>query len=211
MGKLIDLTGMRFRHLLVLRRSDRGSKRRMHWWCLCDCGMEKEIQGSHLRSGATISCGCRQHGNTVTHGAAKAGKKEKLYLIWSDMRDRCRRKSSTSYHNYGGRGIRVCEIWDSSYPAFREWAQTSGFKEGLRIDRMDNDGPYTPENCRWVTNEENCQNTRRTKLDPVKVKAARVAFQAGIMTQKEIAKFFGVGTTALCSAINGKSWKNINL
>jgi len=84
-------------------------------------------------------------------------KNYRIYCAWVNMRTRCNNSKSKKYHRYGGRGIAVCEEWSSS-KNFIEWALSSGYADGLQIDRIDNDGNYCPENCRWVTPFENSQN-----------------------------------------------------
>lgn len=105
------------------------------------------------------------------------------------MRGRCFRKTNSEFKNYGARGISVCKEWVDSFEAFLSWARSHGYQNHLQIDRVNVDGNYCPENCRWVTQQENNQNQRRTKLDPVKIKAIRIAKQAGIMNQAQMAKF----------------------
>ena len=89
-----------------------------------------------------------------THG----GSTTPMFRIWAGIRTRCNNKNNKYFHRYGGRGIRVCEAWAGSYPAFREWAVSQGWRQGLEVDRIDNDGDYSPENCRIVTHKENCRN-----------------------------------------------------
>lgn len=97
-----------------------------------------------------------KHGGTGT----------KLYEVWCSMRARCNRKTDKRYDHYGGRGISVCEEW-SDFVAFRNWALKNGYQEGLTIDRIDNDGPYSPENCRWTTKK--VQNNNQSTTTIIKV------------------------------------------
>lgn len=94
------------------------------------------------------------------HGYSRHGG---LYTVWISMKARCGHRHNSNYHNYGGRGIGVCNEWKVSFPVFRQWAISNGYGEGLQLDRIDNDGNYCPENCRWVTPSQNSRNTRRTK------------------------------------------------
>lgn len=120
--------------------------------CLCECGRAKISPRCDVRSGHTKSCGC-------VHSATKHGlHRHKLYGIWTGMRSRCNRPKTIGYKNYGGRGISVCDEWENNYLSFHEWAIANGWKCGLQIDRINNDGNYTPENCRFVTKQQNLCN-----------------------------------------------------
>lgn len=91
------------------------------------------------------------------HGESRS----KLYEVWSAIVQRCCNPNSKVFRNYGGRGIQICQEWRLDYLAFREWALSSGYDSSLQIDRIDNDGSYTPDNCRWVTHQQNQLNTRQ--------------------------------------------------
>lgn len=130
------------------------------WLCRCKCGTEREVFSGNLMRGLSKGCGCNQKKlqseRMKTHGEAKT----KLYGVWCTMRNRCYNKNTKSYVDYGAKGVRVCDEWNTRYEFFRDWSLANGYKEGLEIDRIDYEGDYTPENCRWVTRKVNANNKR---------------------------------------------------
>lgn len=139
-------------------------KRRSFAKCRCDCGAEKIVGVKYLRRGSSKSCGCLRQEIREKHGESWRNR-SKLYPVWLSMKQRCSNPNDQNYHNYGGRGITVCPKWEKDYISFRDWARGSGYQEGLQIDRSDNDGPYSPENCRWTTSRVNCNNMRTNRLE----------------------------------------------
>jgi hypothetical protein len=162
MSHLIDHTGKRFGRLTALRRDFDNSKVGTYWICQCDCGTVKSVPGSNLVKGLANSCGCLQRERAAkaatTHGFAPSKKKPSEYTTWRSMRNRCERPACVAYRDYGGRGIKVCERWK----LFVNFLEDMGLKPTPKhtLDRIDNDGDYSPENCRWVTREANGRNKR---------------------------------------------------
>ena len=159
---LIDLTANKYDRLTVIKRSGTIGKH-PSWLCLCTCGNQKIIRGDHLRYGLIRSCGCleeenRKDGANYKHG----GSDSRLYTIWSGMKKRCDNKNSHAYQNYGGRGIKVCTEWND-FSIFQKWALSNGYSDDLSIDRVNNDGNYEPNNCRWASSKTQAENRRIRK------------------------------------------------
>jgi len=154
MGAKVDLVGETFRRLLVLE--DIGRKHgKILWKCVCSCGNTVNVTGNALRRENTKSCGCLNKEAITTHGLAK----HVLYKVWGKMHSRCYKEKAKDYSAYGGRGISICKEW-YSLQTFYKWAIANGWEKTLQIDRKDNDGNYTPDNCRFVTRIVNINNRR---------------------------------------------------
>ena len=183
MPKKIDMTGRPIGRLLVIEECGRDARGEALWRCRCECGNEVIVRGSHLRNENTTSCGCYWRERTgeahTTHGMCKT----RLYRIWADMLQRAgvhKGASEEAKRNYQDRGITVCDEW-LVFENFRDWALSHGYKEGLQIDRVNNDVGYCPENCRWATPKENMNNRRNTlRLEdgtPLAVFCSRVGIE----------------------------------
>ena len=161
--KLVNIVGKKFGRLLVIEKANslNGCTR---WRCLCDCGNECIVQSSSLKSGNTKSCGCYKRENAKKLYSTVRQNDKKLYSVWNGIKQRCYNKNSKSYHNYGGRGIKMNDDWANDYKTFYEWAMKAGYKYGLEIDRIDNDGDYCESNCRFVNKEIQANNKRNVKL-----------------------------------------------
>lgn len=154
---LIDLRGQRFGCLTVIRPAETRNRQR-YWECVCDCGTLKTVQGRKLRDGLIKSCGCMKALFEREARTKHGGCHTRLYEVWKSIKQRTCNPANKNYSRYGGRGINLCKEWSENYAAFRDWALASGYREGLSIDRIDNDGDYTPHNCRWVTMKVQAKN-----------------------------------------------------
>ena len=159
----IDITGKKFGMLTVLRRLKEKVKGHTVWECLCDCGNKTIVPAYRLTSGNTKSCGCLHKLTLLERNTTHNMSYERLYIIWAGMNKRCKNPNCASYVRYGARGICVCDEWTSFEP-FRDWAFANGYAEDLSIDRIDNNGNYCPENCRWVDKKTQCRNKGNNKL-----------------------------------------------
>jgi hypothetical protein len=148
----------------VLRANLKGY-RHIHRYALflCgDCPNEFRARVSDVKSGKTKSCGCR---NLTARGLSRlpSGEMSPIYRLWATMINRCHNSKNRSFKNYGARGISVCPEWKESFNAFYDWLVNNGYEKGLQIDRRNNDGDYSPDNCRFVTNYENSRNKRTNR------------------------------------------------
>lgn len=186
-----DLTGQRFgrwtvSHLVGI------SGRNKRWQCACDCGTLRVVSGNHLIGGRSQSCGCLRNDVsreslrrlTTTHGLS-VGKTSSLFTCWNAMMTRCYNPDSSSYVNYGGRGIFVVDRWHDVRNFVADMAPRPA---GHSLDRIDNDGPYSPENCRWATPRQQQLNQRRSR---------RLTLNGVTMTMAEWVEATGISRSAL--------------
>lgn len=183
-----DLSGARFGRWTVLYEADpdyRNGRRLRRWYCRCDCGAERSVNERLLKNGSSKSCGCyhsdvmREVGKcNITHGMTDT----RLYRIYRHMIGRCYNEHDIRYPYYGARGITVCAEW-SKFDNFAKWALENGYNDELSIDRIDVNGNYTPDNCKWSTVQEqslNKTNTHYIEFNGVKKSIAEWAREYGM-------------------------------
>ena len=160
-NKIKDLSGMRFGKLIVTseyeRRVENSGTSYVYWKCVCDCGREKWVRGTSLSNGHVQSCG---HHKKPIHNMSSS----RLYYVLNGMKQRCYNKNNVHYKDYGGRGITVCDEWlgRDGIIRFINWALANGYKDNLTIERIDVNGNYCPENCKWIPQKQQLRNQRRT-------------------------------------------------
>lgn len=158
--KRIDRTGEIYGRLTVVEHVPNMPGARdtnARWLCRCECGNTKVVYGQDLKKGKVVSCGCWNQEKRTKHGMSGTH----IHKVWIAMRDRCNNPNNPSFHNYGGRGIKVCKRWDS----FANFLADMGDRPAqFEIDRENNDGDYKPSNCRWLSRQGNLNNKRSNRF-----------------------------------------------
>lgn len=163
MGRFIDMTGQTFGRLTVLSLAGKDKNGLYMWRCQCSCGNYTVQRGQDLRRGKVVSCGCWKNQNTVARNTTHCMGKSRPYRIWKNMKTRCYNTRVKSYADYGGRGIQICDRWLNDFGAFWE-DMKDDYNDTMEIDRIDPNGNYCPENCRWATKKQQNRNTRANHL-----------------------------------------------
>lgn len=170
--------------LLVLDDAELIKNHRRLYKCQCDCGELTHVRGWSLRSGATVSCGCKQRTGTArTHGMRYSNE----YRSWRHMKDRCLNPKDEHYKDYGGRGITICQEWIDSFEAF---FRDMGLRPSIEytLDRIDVNGNYEPDNCRWATRQEQVTNKRNSR---------KILYKGEIRVIAEWARLYGIPESTL--------------
>ncbi|MGB3797600.1 MAG: hypothetical protein WA957_15010 [Alteraurantiacibacter sp.] len=185
MRQRLELTGQQFGDWTVIEKHPESKHGHSRWVCRCSCGVVRVVFGNNLTRDKTVSCG---HEARTAGGLWASYTSE--YGTWGQMLKRCGDPANPAYHHYGGRGIYVCERWhDSTEGAFENFIADMGQRpQGCQIDRIDNDGPYSPENCRWVTPIENSHNSTSVRL---------IEFQGKVLPIAEWARELGFSPRVL--------------
>lgn len=174
--------GERFGRLVTVETDPRPGHHR--WRCLCDCGVQRTVAATDLRRGHTTSCGCTVR-TCKGEGSVNATRSPE-YRTYSNIKDRCLNPKSMHWSRYGGRGIAICSRWLASYENFLE--DMGRRPHGTSLDRIDNDGPYSPENCRWATPREQARNRRNN---------VRLTFRGETLVLSEWSERVGIALNVL--------------
>lgn len=150
-----------FGRLTVVHQNGVDTSGKVLYLCACSCGKTKSVVGTALRQGKVKSCGCLKSENARNARGFHGHVGDPIYIIWSNMLQRCNNPKSTSFTNYGARGIKVCDSW-LHFTEFYNWAVVSGYKEGLSLERKDVNKDYTPNNCTWIPLSDQCLNKQNT-------------------------------------------------
>lgn len=199
-----DFKGMKFGKLTILERCGSKNKRAI-WKCICDCGNYYIGVGSEIKSGGVKSCGCLRKKTAALQGKKSriyfSEKEKRLKRIYDGMKARCYNKNSAQYLNYGGKGIKIFDLWLENFNTFKSWAIANGYKNELTLDRIDNDKGYEPQNCRWSTYKVQENNRSNNRI---------VSYEGKKYTLSELSNFLKISGSCLAWRIKN-GWKEHEL
>lgn len=175
------------------------------YYCQCICGNLRKVRGTSLKSGETKSCGClqREVARNQKFGTTHGLYSHPTHSVWTGIKTRCYNQNEDIYQYYGARGISVCDEWRYDFKAFYEWAIANGYRKGLDLDRINEDGNYEPTNCQFIPHKDNCRKKRNTKLTQEKVDAIRSRPNA---RRDDLAKEFGVSVASIKAIRSNRLW-----
>lgn len=196
--------GTKYNRLIVLAKLGRNKHNQQLYLFHCDCGTDKVIAGYLVKSGNTQSCGCKKVETSRENGLSKRYREDwedRPFNILQGMKSRCYNVNDKNYANYGGRGIEICSEWLEDFQAFMQWVRASNYSKDLSIDRIDNDGNYEPNNCRWATMKEQSNNTRFNRT---------ISINGVIKNATQWAEISGINVTTILFRLNS-GWDSRDL
>lgn len=196
MPKFNNISQQKFFRLLAVKPVISKDKT-TRWECICDCGKITIVQYGNLINGHTKSCGCFRSEVTTKTKKTHGFKHHPLYEIWCKIKDRCLNENNPAYKNYGARGITICKEWINNPEAFINWSINNGWTPGLETDRINNDGNYGPDNCRFVIRSVNMMNRRVT---------AKFTYKGELLTTKELELINGIPARRIYLRIHVYNW-----